>query len=105
MPFSDDELDRYYRDIEARTAAVRPSVPNRDAGGARPVNNARGCPTPDKKPYRSAVDARDTIRHIQTVRSDVPPLNAYQCGCGAWHITSRPTPVTIPTRIRRKGAR
>ncbi|MGC4963526.1 hypothetical protein ACPXCG_22015 [Gordonia sp. DT218] len=86
MPFSDDDLDAFYRDIEARTAASPPRRRRRIGVDRRGVP---ACPTPEKDAFAAEMPARDSIARI---RHRIPPdvtLRCYECVCGAWHITSR----------------
>lgn len=106
MPFSDDDLDTYYREIEARTATDRDLRRSGTPTTARPSPDVSDCPTPDKGSYRSAADAQDTINHIRGLRPQAPMLSGYRCVCGAWHITSRARPFAVhDTASRRRGVR
>ncbi|GAB90970.1 hypothetical protein [Gordonia rhizosphera] len=86
MPFSDDDLDAFYREIEARTAAQ--PVRRRRRRRARP--NAEPCPTPDKEAFAAESLAREGIARIKLRTGPSVGLRCYECACGAWHITSRP---------------
>ncbi|GAA1480194.1 hypothetical protein GCM10009624_06340 [Gordonia sinesedis] len=97
-PFADDDLDEFYRRIEALTAA-RP----RRRRPARPSYDA--CPTPDKEPFGTERAALDGIDRIARVRR-YTGLRCYRCACGAWHITSSPPrPERLATRRSRRGSR
>ncbi|MFW0785840.1 hypothetical protein AAFP35_15110 [Gordonia sp. CPCC 206044] len=86
MPFSDDDLDAFYRDVEARTAA-RPAPRRRSMVSAEPTVI---CPTPDKEAYVAQAVARDAITRIRRRTGPSVHLRCYECACGAWHITSKP---------------
>lgn len=85
MPFSDDDLDAFYRDVEAATAA-NPARRRKSAHKA----TAPGCPTPGKDAFAAEVLARDGIDRIRTRTLGDVHLRTYRCVCGAWHITSKP---------------
>ena len=83
MPFSDDDLELFYREIEARTAS------NEHVRRATRRVELPVCPTPDKLPFSSPDDARDGIDRLRRhVVGTAPELRFYECACGAWHITS-----------------
>ncbi|MFW0794797.1 hypothetical protein AAFP30_13380 [Gordonia sp. CPCC 205515] len=85
MPFSDDDLDAFYRDVEAATAAK----PVRRAK-SKPKTTARGCPTPEKDAFAAEMLARDGIDRIRARTVGGVRLWTYRCVCGSWHITSKP---------------
>nr|WP_040511266.1 hypothetical protein [Gordonia soli] len=84
MPFSDDELEEFYRRIEARTAA---QVGRRVPRHRRPL---LACPTPDKEAYRDEESARSGVYRIRERSRGDLRLRIYHCACGSWHITSSP---------------
>ncbi|RPA66388.1 hypothetical protein EF294_01700 [Gordonia oryzae] len=93
-PFSDDDLEQFYRGIESRTDAT-PRHPRRSAPVYRP------CPTPDKDAFGSEAAANEGIGRIRQVGRRAPTLRCYRCDCGSWHITSSPPRVQPPARDRR----
>ncbi|WP_439032957.1 hypothetical protein [Gordonia terrae] len=103
MPFSDDDLESFYREIEARTASR--DQPRRSHRGGI---DYPACPTPDKLPFASPADARDGIDRLRRhIIGNAPDLRYYECSCGAWHITSSAQlihrRVPPPSVRRRKG--
>ncbi|MGV9711341.1 hypothetical protein ACWDTI_11825 [Gordonia sp. NPDC003424] len=84
MPFSDDDLDAYFREMESRTAAK----PARRPRSAKPAQV--GCPTPEKDAFAAEMLARDGIDRIRHRTVGDVRLRTYRCVCGAWHITSKP---------------
>lgn len=84
MPFSDDDLDAFYREIESRTAGKPTRRPKRAAP------DHPGCPTPDKDAFAAEMLARDGIDRIRRRTVGDVTLRTYRCVCGAWHITSKP---------------
>ncbi|EGD56222.1 hypothetical protein [Gordonia neofelifaecis] len=85
MPFDDDELEEFYRNIEARTSAAH----------ARPRKRKRevpaivfACPTPEKIAYPSLAAVTGAILAIARQSRTRPTLRSYECVCGAWHLTS-----------------
>lgn len=86
--FDDAELERYYRQIEARTSgasARRRAV--RDEAADRPA--VQECPTPDKAAYDDQDAAWLAVAVMRAGRLRTPDLDVYRCRCGLWHITSR----------------
>ncbi|OUC76372.1 hypothetical protein [Gordonia lacunae] len=103
MPFSDDDLEAFYRDVEARTAFRDQHRRARRGGVDYPP-----CPTPDKLPFASPADAREGIDRLRRhLIGTSPELRYYECSCGAWHITSSAQlihrRVPPPAARRRKG--
>lgn len=98
--FSDDELDEFYRSVEARTASN--ARPARSPAAPDP---ALGCPTPTKDAYRSRVDAEDAIAYARATRRTDTPLRTYRCVCGRWHITSSPEMIPTTPKPSRRGRR
>ncbi|MFT4200660.1 hypothetical protein [Gordonia sp. (in: high G+C Gram-positive bacteria)] len=85
--FDDDELERYYRRIEARTeAGPGPAKQRRD-----PVaddGDVLDCPTPGKTGHPGEDAAWLAVAVIRAGRLHTPDLDVYRCRCGLWHITS-----------------
>ncbi|MFW0790579.1 hypothetical protein [Gordonia sp. CPCC 205333] len=85
--FDDDELERYYRRIEQRTA-------ERDAPPAarrlhRRINVEHlGCPTPSKSAFRDRTEAAAAISSMSSETWRSVSLRTYRCQCGWWHLTS-----------------
>lgn len=50
------------------------------------------CPTPDKVGHstRYAAEAVLVASRRMRRRHGSPPIRAYQCACGLWHVTSKP---------------
>lgn len=92
--FSDDELEEFYRRIEAITDL---DAPRR----RRPPRAHVECPTPYKDAFGSEAAARDGIERIRVHRRAAATLRCYRCQCGAWHITSSPPRDDLPPRPRR----
>ena len=96
MPlFDDEELEEYYRRIEALTFDVPGAVrryrrPGTPASRATPVppKAVHGCPTPDKAAYRDENEARAAILAIRATSRRTAVLRCYPCACGSWHLTS-----------------
>ncbi|WP_132994279.1 hypothetical protein [Gordonia zhaorongruii] len=82
--FDDDELERYYRRIEAGTAAAhaRRSRPRREVPDV-----VFTCPTPEKIAYEDLAAVTGAILAI-TRQSRSRSLRCYECACGSWHLTS-----------------
>ncbi|MGB6247064.1 MULTISPECIES: hypothetical protein [Gordonia] len=85
MPFDDDELEEYYRRIEAgtRAAAAKP----RRRPRVVPVAGLR-CPTPEKIAYPTSAAVAGAILAIARDSNGRTTLRSYECSCGAWHLTS-----------------
>ncbi|AFA73454.1 hypothetical protein GPOL_c24250 [Gordonia polyisoprenivorans VH2] len=83
MPFSDDDLEQFYRGVEARTDLT----PRRRR---RPAPVYRDCPTPYKDAFGSEAAAIEGIGRIRQVGRRAPTLRCYRCDCESWHITSSP---------------
>lgn len=53
----------------------------------------RSCPTPTKTRYTDEIKAKIHLSNIsrygESRRS--APVRAYECPCGAWHLTSMPS--------------
>lgn len=48
------------------------------------------CPTPDKRGYRTRLDALIALASTQRKRtSSREETRAYHCPCGRWHLTSK----------------
>lgn len=98
--FSDEELEQFYRRVEALTEMTptrrqrRPPLPPE-------------CPTPYKDAFRSEADARDGISRIRTrvLGRDSPSLRCYLCTCRSWHITSSPPRDDLPARTQSRRGR
>lgn len=103
MPFSDDDLESFYREIEARTA-FHELMHRRPAPRSERRIETVECPTPDKLPFSSPADALDGIDRIKRRAVGTLSLRYYECMCGAWHITSsaRLTYRPIPSAPRRR---
>ncbi|MDL9946174.1 hypothetical protein QSJ19_11315 [Gordonia sp. ABSL11-1] len=84
---TDDDLERFYRAIENRTAAA---PARRAPRRSRTPRSDRACPTPEKHAFRAENLARDGIARIRQERGVRAELRSYRCVCGSWHITSRP---------------
>lgn len=85
--FDDDELERYYREIEARTASHDTAATARRLH--RKVADAfTGCPTPSKTAFRSRADAAAAITTMSSGTWRTVSLRTYRCQCGWWHLTS-----------------
>jgi len=104
VPFSDDELEAFYREIEARTA-YRELMENRRAERSARRAELPDCPTPDKLPFTSPAAAMDGIERIKARTFGTVSLRYYECACGRWHITSSAqlTHRPIAPVRRRKG--
>ncbi|HNP56328.1 MAG TPA: hypothetical protein PK331_03675 [Gordonia sp. (in: high G+C Gram-positive bacteria)] len=103
--FDDDELERYYRRIEARTESARADEGHREQRSAAPRRKKliRGgpdrdrtsgessatCPTPDKEGHADPDAAWLAVAVLRAGRIRTPELDVYRCRCGLWHITSR----------------
>ncbi|MGV9670895.1 MULTISPECIES: hypothetical protein [unclassified Gordonia (in: high G+C Gram-positive bacteria)] len=99
MPgFSDDDLEEFYRRVEARTDLTPPR--RRRVARPRPP-----CPTPDKDAFGSERSAREGIDRITESGRRSLALRCYRCACGAWHITSSPPRDEPPRSSRRRGSR
>lgn len=48
------------------------------------------CPTPRKLAFTSEDHARSFLAHAAYEGRDYRPESPYRCGCGNWHLTSRP---------------
>ncbi|UVT31532.1 hypothetical protein SEA_MASK_80 [Mycobacterium phage Mask] len=48
------------------------------------------CPTPSKLAFNSREHAESTLRYWNYDHAPYRPERAYLCGCGKWHLTSRP---------------
>ncbi|GAB17383.1 hypothetical protein GOEFS_028_00470 [Gordonia effusa NBRC 100432] len=85
--FDDDELERYYRLVERRTAAREEEATTRRLH-RRIADELVGCPTPSKTAFenRSAAAAAITTMSSGTWRT--VSLRTYRCQCGSWHLTS-----------------
>ena len=83
--FDDDELEAYYRMIEARSdARERRRRRNTPAiSYDEPV-----CPTPEKLAYPPLAAVTGAIRAVGRSSRKPPTLRCYECRCGAWHLTS-----------------
>lgn len=79
-PFADDELDEFYRRIEANTT----QQPRRNRTPSNPT-----CPTPQKDAYLNVHAVDEAIIRIRAAGRAVPTLHSYECVCGSWHLTSR----------------
>ena len=104
-PFADDELDEFYRRIEAGTAhsGHRRSSPSRSSqtrssqSGSSPT---AACPTPEKDAYRDVHEVDAAVTRIRAAGRSGPTLRSYECVCGSWHLTNRA--VEIPDKRRRR---
>ncbi|MBM7369386.1 hypothetical protein [Gordonia hydrophobica] len=85
MPFDDDELETYYRRIEAQTAAAN-ARPRKHKREVPPVQFT--CPTPEKIAYPSLAAVTGAILAIARQSPSRPSLRSYECRCGFWHLTS-----------------
>ncbi|GAC55342.1 hypothetical protein [Gordonia amicalis] len=103
MPFSDDDLESFYREIEARTAFHELMHQRPIPRPERRIETVE-CPTPDKLPFSSPADALDGIDRIKRRAVGALSLRYYECMCGVWHITSsaRLTYRPIPPEPRRR---
>ncbi|GAC56129.1 hypothetical protein GOHSU_03_00230 [Gordonia hirsuta DSM 44140 = NBRC 16056] len=82
--FDDDDLEAYYAEIEARTAArQRPRRRPRASVDYRPPR----CPTPEKICYPTLAAVTGAILAISAAPRASPSLRSYECECGAWHLT------------------
>lgn len=82
--FDDDELAKYFAEIETRTAARTRPKRTRDSGvNYRPPK----CPTPEKIDYPTLAAVTGAILAISASGRAAPTLRSYECVCGAWHLT------------------
>ncbi|MFT3662404.1 MAG: hypothetical protein QM809_13765 [Gordonia sp. (in: high G+C Gram-positive bacteria)] len=83
--FDDDELEAYYRMIEARSAERgRPRRRREKAVRYEPPT----CPTPEKIAYPTLAAVTGAILAVSRSSRQSPTLRCYECRCGAWHFTS-----------------
>ncbi|MGB3604772.1 hypothetical protein [Gordonia sp. (in: high G+C Gram-positive bacteria)] len=85
MPFDDDDLEAYYRRVEARTSAN--SSRSRKRERVVPAVQFE-CPTPEKIAYPTLAAVTGAILAIARQSRDRPSLRSYECKCGSWHLTS-----------------
>ncbi|GAB37868.1 hypothetical protein [Gordonia sputi] len=98
-PFADDELDEFYRRIEAGTQ--QPSRKRSSPTQSSRTSRTPACPTPEKDAYRDVHEVDAAVSRIRAAGRTAPVLRSYECICGSWHLTSRA--VDIPdTRRKRK---
>lgn len=82
--FDDDELEAYFAQIEARTAARNARRRRRE----QPVvYEPPACPTPEKIAYPTLAAVTGAILAITSSSRSAPALRSYECACGAWHLT------------------
>ncbi|NDK91178.1 hypothetical protein GYA93_16555 [Gordonia desulfuricans] len=98
-PFSDDDLEEFYRRIEILTDLTPTRrAPRRPA----PIID---CPTPYKDAFVSEGTAREGIDRIRQAGRRAPNLRCYHCRCGRWHITSSPPRDDLPRRVEHRRGR
>ncbi|WP_246284836.1 hypothetical protein [Gordonia asplenii] len=85
--FDDDELERYYRLMEERTAARAADSTTRRLH-RRIADELVGCPTPSKTAFTSRADAAAAITSMSVGTWRTVSLRTYRCQCGSWHLTS-----------------
>lgn len=60
------------------------------------TETATPCPTPKKVAYESALAANAMLLRLWKAYErgdhDRHERSSYQCPCGSWHLTSRPSP-------------
>ena len=104
-PFADDELDEFYRRIEAGTqySGRKRSTSSRSSPArssqTRPTPTP-ACPTPEKDAYRNVHEVDAAVTRIRVAGRTTPTLRSYECVCGSWHLTSRA--VEIPDKRRKR---
>lgn len=87
MAFDDDELDAFYRSIEARTAQRAP----RRRPARPPLSTPKvRCPHPEKTGYPDRAGVTAAILARRHAQPSSARLWCYECVCGRWHLTSRP---------------
>ncbi len=103
-PFADDELDEFYRRIEAGTAhsGHRRSSPSRSSQtrSSQSRSSPGGLSDTEKDAYRDVHEVDAAVTRIRAAGRSGPTLRSYECVCGSWHLASRA--VEIPDKRRRR---
>lgn len=73
----------------------RPSRrPNHHRRNRTNTSGNPNCPTPHKLAFHSEQHALQVLRYWGYDGRPTRPQRAYQCPCGAWHLTSKPAKTT-----------